>query len=337
MTETPMADKKTGAGSISEIFVAEPSPPFNDPRKQREYWGRSWGVNSEYGALRAVYMHRPGNELKAVRNESYVPALNAFVDKSLRYYWTGSALPDIPRLQAEHDAFADLLRSHGAEVVYSRNSPEHLTKTLNTRDVAVALPGGVAVMRMASSMRRGEEQVATRSLTAFGVPILRTLNGSAVAEGGNVMFLDEKHAAVGVSIRTNREGIRQLKEEFEIAGVELYVVTCPGYQLFHIDCMMAVVAAKTALVDRTHLPYDFLMHLEKLGFSLIDACPEEGEFAINGLTLSPGVFAMIAGFDKTAEVLTKSGITVIPVDWTESMKNGGGLHCASCPLIRENA
>ena len=62
------------------------------------------GVDSEVGALRVVILHRPGAELARL-----TPRNN---DQLLF-----DGLPWVARAQDEHDAFADLLRSRGVEVL----------------------------------------------------------------------------------------------------------------------------------------------------------------------------------------------------------------------------
>lgn len=62
------------------------------------------GSNSEVGTLRVVILHRPGAELQRL-----TPRNN---DKLLF-----DGLPWVARAQEEHDAFADLLRSRGVEVL----------------------------------------------------------------------------------------------------------------------------------------------------------------------------------------------------------------------------
>lgn len=62
------------------------------------------GVNSEVGTLRAVILHRPGPELQRL-----TPRNN---DELLF-----DGLPWVARAQQEHDAFAELLRARGVEVL----------------------------------------------------------------------------------------------------------------------------------------------------------------------------------------------------------------------------
>jgi arginine deiminase len=62
------------------------------------------GSNSEVGALRAVILHRPGAELWRLSPRN--------IDQLLF-----DGLPWVARAQEEHDAFAELLRSRGVEVL----------------------------------------------------------------------------------------------------------------------------------------------------------------------------------------------------------------------------
>ncbi|HEY1843125.1 MAG TPA: arginine deiminase [Mycobacterium sp.] len=62
------------------------------------------GVNSEVGALRVVIVHRPGAELRRLTPRNYDDLLF-------------DGLPWVARAQEEHDAFVELLRSRGVEVL----------------------------------------------------------------------------------------------------------------------------------------------------------------------------------------------------------------------------
>ncbi|WP_028643654.1 arginine deiminase [Nocardioides sp. URHA0020] len=72
------------------------------------------GADSEVGRLQTVLLHRPGNELKRL-----TPRNND------RLLFDG--IPWVARAQEEHDAFAEALRSRGAEVLYLTDL---LTETL---------------------------------------------------------------------------------------------------------------------------------------------------------------------------------------------------------------
>src|SRR4028119_912577 len=87
---------------------------------------RTPGVRSEVGRLRTVMLHRPGAELKRLTPRN---------NDALLF----DGLPWVDRAQAEHDAFAAVLRSRGVEVLYLA---ELLTETLagaDAREQAITL------------------------------------------------------------------------------------------------------------------------------------------------------------------------------------------------------
>lgn len=322
-----------GKGSLIELFEGVCEPAFDDADAQSKIWGGHWGANSEYGKLKVVYMHRPDTELLTMRSEDYRPEYDALIGPGLSYYWAGSQVPDLKKVQEQHDYFADVLRSYGVEIVYSADNPDTLRKTVNTRDVAAAVPGGMMVLRPAPVMRHGEEVVATRTFGKRGVPILTTIHGTGMLEGGGFMMLDSEHAVVTESCRCNREAINQVKALLEPMGIEVIVVEVPGYEI-HIDGMLSIIDKKTALVNSTLLPYTFICKLQSLGYKLIEI-PKGESWAINNIAVEPGVICMIEGLDRSKKLLEENGIKVIPIPWDENIKSGGGPHCGTCPLMRE--
>ena len=67
--------------------------------------GGRLGSDSEVGALRVVMVHRPGGELRRLTPRN---------NDDLLF----DGLPWVGRAQEEHDAFTELLRSRGVEVLY---------------------------------------------------------------------------------------------------------------------------------------------------------------------------------------------------------------------------
>ena len=116
-------------------------------------------------------------------------------------------------------------------------------------------------MRLGPRIRRGEELPVTRTLARLGCPILRTISGSGIAEGGSFAWLNRKTAVIGLSSRVNEEGARQIEEVLRSQGVELIKVALTGYRL-HIDGLFVMIAPDLALANITLLPFWFLEQLE---------------------------------------------------------------------------
>ena len=48
------------------MFAAPASPPFEDDAELQRNWGEVWGLDNDAGRIRAVLVHRPGEEMKVV-------------------------------------------------------------------------------------------------------------------------------------------------------------------------------------------------------------------------------------------------------------------------------
>ena len=94
-------------------------------------------VRSEVGSLRSVLLHRPGNELKRLTPRNSDQLLF-------------DAIPWVDRAQAEHDAFAQLLRERGTEVLLLRDL---LVETLSDpRARTAAVRAGVDELKLGADV-----------------------------------------------------------------------------------------------------------------------------------------------------------------------------------------
>jgi N-dimethylarginine dimethylaminohydrolase len=68
---------------------------------------------------------------------------------------------------------------------------------------------------------------------------------------------------------------------------------------------------------------------------MVDADPLEGAFAVNCLAVRPGKIIISAHAERTIRRLRQAGVEVVPMDYSEMPKSGGGIHCSTLPLIRD--
>lgn len=329
-----MTEEEWRYNQLIKTFPSEPEPRFEEPSELERWWGRNWGCNSDVGRLRAVLMHRPGEELKIVDTSKRLE-IGAFGDVQTGWYWRGKEGPDLPAMQRQHDAFVAALKAEGVEVMFLDKVAEGRMKSCYTRDSVVAVGGGAIVQRLGARIRRGEELPATRTLARIGCPILRTLSGNAIAEGGSFAWLNARTAVIGLSSRVNEEGARQIEEVLRAQGVELIRVTLTGYRL-HIDGVFLMVAPDLALINPAQLPFWFLEKLKDLKIHAIEVHHEDNPWIINSLAVAPGRVLMAEGAsDHTLERLRRHQVSVVTVPYDKVCLGGGGLHCSTAPLIRD--
>jgi len=333
-----MAEPRDPAWVYNEtvrMFAIGGDPPHEDPAELEASWGRAWGLSNDVGRIRSILMHRPGPELAVVDPSKRIERIGSYGDLDEHWYFQSEEPPDVPAMQAQHDALVAALERRGIEIIYQEGVGDRMLKAVYTRDPLQMVKGGAIVNRMGTRIRRGEELVTTRTLAKHGVPILRTLNGSAVMEGGTFAWLNDRTAVIGCGVRVNREGARQVGEVLAAQGVELIVIDLVGYDI-HLDVGFLMVDRDLALVSPTNLPYAFLQTLKDLGIDTVEITPEDDGWIVNGLAVAPRELLIPEGAsERTLEELDKKGVTWEVIPYDKVQLNGGGLHCSTTPLIRD--
>lgn len=320
---------------LIKTFASEPAPAFETEAQQATHWGRHWGCNSDVGRLRLVLMHRPGEELTIVDRAKLIPELGAYGDPETGWYWRGREIPDLAAQQAQHDALVAALREEGVEIAFIDRAAPGRMKTVYTRDQVIAVDGGAIVCRMGARIRRGEEQPATRTLAALGMPILRTIHGEGIMEGGSFAFIRKDLAVIGLSSRVNEEGTRQVEEVLGVLGIELLRVHLTGYRL-HIDGAFVMLAPGVAIINPVQLPFWFLERLKAERIHTIEVHPDDPAWTVNCLAVAPGRVLMADQVSpRTADALHRAGISVRIVPYDAVYQGGGGIHCSTAPLVRD--
>lgn len=326
---------------VLERIPPRSTPVFEDEEEQARVWGRRWGVYNDVGTLKMVMVHRPGNEILRMTQNKYDSTIEALIDDQEQWYFRSDVAPDLAKMQAEHDGLVKVLRENGVEVVYVDGSPRD-PKAVFTRDCGVAVKGGLVICRMGprgtdpGTGRRGEEAYVTRKAVEVGMPILRTIHADGLFEGGSFCWLDEHNAVVGTSYRQNQTAVQQMREVLAYQGAKLHEMPLTGHAL-HIDGVIVMVDHDKAIVNISRLAYWMLDLLKELKIQPIHADARDGGKTVNCLAIAPGKIIMCDESEWTADKLSRHGIDVITIPYSEIHKNGGGIHCSTMPMIRERS
>lgn len=319
-----------------KLFGSYPEPAFESSEQQAAVWGRQWGCDNDVGQIRLCLMHRPGDEMNIIEPAMRIEEIGSFGDRQKGWYFQSDVIPDWDEFRLQHDNLAELLRSEGVEVVMLDSVEADGIKSIYTRDSSIAINGGALVTRLARSIRRGEEAHVSRTLANLGMPILRTLHGTALMEGGSFAWLNSKTAVIARSICVNDEGCDQVEQVLNAQGVELLRIDMCGYDI-HIDGALTMIDVNLAIVDPDLLPYGFLRKLDELGIATVEIDERDDPWIVNCLALAPGRVIMPRGMSSTTESrLQQLNIEVIEIDYDKVQLNGGGIHCSTCPLIRDS-
>ncbi|MCI5481153.1 MAG: arginine deiminase family protein [Lachnospiraceae bacterium] len=286
----------------------------------KNLWG-DWGVCSEVDTLRDVIVRRPGAEIE-------------------NFDWQAArfrAPIDPERFRAQHDALMDIYRAHGVRVHYIEEQRADRPNAVFCRDLLLMTPEGAIVTRPAMEARRGEERYMAKALADLGVPIIRTICGSATFEGAMGLWIDRHTIVLASGVRTNREGYEMVEYELRRMGVTDIIHMQIPYGHAHIDGLLNMASHDVAVIHASQVPYDVCDALKKKGIKLLE-CPSRVEaketLAINFVAIEPGTVVMPAGNPRTQELLEKNGIKVIPVEYDEVLKGYGAIHCCTAFLKR---
>ena len=331
-----MSDPAYPPGYHLTLLRGDDGTPFSDPGELERVWGRRWGAVDEVGQLRSVLVRRPRNEFAAVRSDSWSDDAGVLVDPDGLWYWEDRAEPDLTLVDSQHAALVSALEQEGVEVVeVGGDLPDHITTPIYTRDPLITVPGGAIIGRLEPYKRRGEEAAIARTVAGLGMPILATIHGTGLMEGGSFAKLTPTVAAFGTSFRCNDEAAAQLEAALRPLGIELIVVPLSPYSI-HIDGHLGMVAPDLAMIDPLGLPWWFVDRMHDLGIETVPCVPGE-EWAINSLALAPRRMLMCDGYDRTVERLSGHDVEVRTVPYAEIQKGGGGVHCSTMELVRDPA
>jgi dimethylargininase len=138
-------------------------------------------------------------------------------------------------------------------------------------------------------------------------------------EGGDVMRVEDTFY-VGLSARTNPEGVRQFEALLQPYGYR--VIQVPLREVLHLKTGINYLSQGRFLVSGEFADHPQFASFEK---TLI---PPEEDYAANCLWMNGSVLAP-AGFPKTEAALRALGYPVLTVDTSEYRKIDGGLSCLS--------
>ncbi len=248
--------------------------------------------------------------------------------------------PDFKKAETEYEQFIALLKRY-IPSVYELPVDENVSPdSLYPRDPVVITKEGAVLLNMGKEQRRPEAEAVSEYFKKKGIPILGSITSPGTMEGGDFLWVDEKTLAVGLSYRTNREGVRQFRELTKGLVDEIIEVPMPHgngpAECLHLMSIISPVDADLAVVFSPLMIVPFRNYLLERGIKLIEVPPEEYErHACNVLAFEPRKCITVDGNPHTREALEREGVEVYTYPGEEiTIKGGGGPTCLTRPLIR---
>ncbi|MGG3467603.1 arginine deiminase family protein [Neobacillus pocheonensis] len=248
--------------------------------------------------------------------------------------------PDFSKAEQEYEQFLSILNKHVEKIEYLPATESVGLDSLFAHDPVKFTKKGAIILKSGKKLRQSEAAVYKNFLIEKKIPILGELTGEAVADGGDLVWLDDRTLLIGRGYRTNDEAIEQIKEMTKDLVEECIVVQLPHDQgedeCLHLMSFISIVDDNLAVVYSRLMPVFLRQLLIKRGYQLIEVPDEEyHKLGCNVLALAPRVCVMVFGSSSTKEKLEEAGATVYEYEGNEiSYLGTGGPTCLTCPVIR---
>jgi dimethylargininase len=214
----------------------------------------------------------------------------------------------------QHRDYEACLAELGVEVISLPADPA-FPDGVFVEDPAIVLDEVAIITRPGAESRRGETASIAQALSPFRE--LRYIREPASLEGGDV-FLVGKTLYVGLSRRTNRDGIAQLTQIVDLFGYGVVPVEVTG--CLHLKSGACWAGGDVILANREWV--DVSQFRE---FKIVDVAEPA---AADVLPISD-VLLVPSNFPRTFERLEELGINVRPIDVSELQKAEAGVTCMS--------
>jgi dimethylargininase len=286
-----------------------------------EVTARQYGGQTMTATLRRVLVRSPRAEDRAAWRA---------------YGWR--AEPDPARMADEHEAFRAQLTDAGAEVVLGQTPIGLCPDQIYVHDPALVTDEGAVLLRPGKEGRRIEVDAMAVDMVEAGLPLAARLEAPAMAEGGDLLWLDEHTLLVGRGYRTNDAGVRALADA--LPDVEVVVFDLPHLRgpadVLHLMSLLSLLDVDLAVAYPPLMPVRLVELLAMRGVELVDVPDDEFEtMGPNVLALGPRVALALEGNPETRRRMERAGVDVRVYSGAEiSLKGDGGPTCLTRPLLR---
>ena len=183
------------------------------------------------------------------------------------------------------------------------------TCVLTARSAIITRPGHIS--------RRGEEE----EIAAFfrNHRMLRRITEPGTIDGGDVLQVNDRFF-IGLSGRSNKEGVRQMEQILKEEGYTADVVELKNY--LHLK------AAVNYLGDETLIMHEHFEAGTPFNHYNIIRVSDRESYAANCLRINDTILVP-EGFPETLEKIKKLNIPVLELQVSEFRKMDGGLTCLS--------
>ena len=229
-------------------------------------------------------------------------------------------IPRYDQVVAQHARYCEALMACGLAITTLEADLDHPDSTF-VEDTAVLTARCAVLTRPGAQSREGEVAAIRPVLRSF-FPVTMEIETPGTVDGGDICEAED-HFFLGLSLRTNEEGARQLAAHLAGVGYPSTVVDVRGMSsILHLKSGVSYIGNNTLMVMEEMAGWEAFA-----GYELIRVVSEES-YAANCVRVNDRVL-VAAGYPRLTAELTARGFNPLELDMSEFRKMDGGLSCLS--------
>jgi dimethylargininase len=229
-------------------------------------------------------------------------------------------VPCYDNVMQQHSRYLKALQECGLTITILDADVRYPDSTF-VEDTAILTPRGAILARPGAPSRQGEVAAIRRTVGSF-FPSTLEIEAPGTVDGGDICEAED-HFFLGLSNRTNEEGLRQLAGYLGSQGYTSSVIDVRGMSsILHLKSGISYIG-KNTMVAMEEMAEDGLFG----NYELIQVSTEES-YAANCVRVNERVL-VAAGHARLIGELDDRGFRPLALDMSEFQKMDGGLSCLS--------
>ena len=229
-------------------------------------------------------------------------------------------IPHFDEVLHQHARYCDALRDCGLELTILEPDLRHPDSTF-VEDAAILTRHAAIVTRPGASSREAEV-AAIRPITERFYSRILTIEAPGTVDGGDICEVED-HFFIGLSLRTNEEGARQLAAHLQAHGYTASTIDIRSMTtILHLKSGISYIGDNALVVMEEMAPNPQFARFNQIRVSAAES------YAANCVRVNHRVL-IAEGFPHLHDELIARGFSPLVLNMSEFQKMDGGLSCLS--------
>lgn len=285
-----------------------------------------WGINNDYAPLHDVLLGKP-------EFFQWVEA-GPLIGRTLANAHKTGATFNLQTAMAQHAEMVSIYEENNVRCHYLEADPV-LHRNFFARDSSAMTPWGALICHMQLKVRRADYVTAIQFYQGQDIPIWQFATAGHF-EGGDFVIVEPGKVLIGYcGERSEKAGSEQVAEFVRAEGWE--AVTAPiSREFVHMDGLVVPLAPKLLVACVDALEPWVVTQLKDWGFDFVDVPYREAKnLGVNLVALGNEKVLSMQGATELNGKMRALGFTVYDPDMSMFTLGGGGVHCLSQALCRD--